>query len=320
MLFTSKIFECSSTRSPKAYFLFGNGEHSPSEAAGAQGYSKFAAALKNENNFELQALDLVTQKEVPQDCSLLIIAGPVQAISEEEADRIGRYLDGGGRLLVLFSHRNVQSGRPTGLEKLLGKWGIEIGHNIVLDVENASLQNGFDPKPIRLGDHPIVSSLGGSRVHFILPRSVRASEGSSRRREETSVDEILFTGPKTETVPAIDPRVKRTPTGPLSLAVVVERSIPAVDRGATRIVAIGDSSFWSNEYIEFDANREFASLAVNWLVQQNIFLNEIPRRAIGTYKLSMTHSQLRTSRLLLLLGMPLAVLAIGFVVWIRRRK
>jgi hypothetical protein len=190
----------------------------------------------------------------------------------------------------------------------------------VLDPENASNSSGADPRPTRLGDHPIVNSLGASRVHLLFPRSLRAMPANTRRRDETKIDELLFTGPKSITVANATGADRNPNAGPLPLAVAVERSIPAVERGATRIVAIGDSALWTNEFIDYDANREFASLTANWLVQQNLLLGEIPRRAIRAQKLSLTQSQMSSTRMLLLLGMPGAVLFVGLLVWGRRRK
>ncbi|HMJ91975.1 MAG TPA: LPXTG cell wall anchor domain-containing protein, partial [Candidatus Acidoferrum sp.] len=92
------------------------------------------------------------------------------------------------------------------------------------------------------------------------------------------------------------------------------------ERGSTRIVALGDSTFWANTLIESDANREFAASTVNWLVQQGLLLGEIPRQQIRTYKLTITNVEMRNSRWLLLAGMPGAVMLIGVFVWMRRRK
>jgi ABC-2 type transport system permease protein len=325
ILFTSAIFSVTSLRSPKAYFLIGHGEHLPvGEAATdpTDGYAEYANVLRNENNIEIAPLDLVFNKEVPSDCSVLVVAGPVQMIADEQADRIQRYLEGGGRMLVLFRSRSLGVGRSTGLEKLLVRWGVKVDANIITDRENATSESGADPKPVSHGMHPIVNSLGNSRLHLLSPRSLHALPQSGARREETKVEELLFTGPNTVAITDFTPRgqYKTQQVGPQPLAVAVERSIPGVTRGATRIVAIGDSTMWGNRMIISEANRVFASSTINWLVNQNVLLSEIPRQAIKTYKLSMTQSQMHTSRLLLLIGMPAVVLFAGFIVWVRRRN
>ncbi len=320
--FTSAIYGVASQRSPKAYFLIGHGEHNPADTSDEEGFSKFAGILHDENNFDLRLLDLTGGKPVPDDCNLLVIPGPLQTIADDQLDRIQRHLEQGGRLLALFNYRPVGYRRQTGLEKLLSNWGVEVGQNVVLDPENASSQTGMDPLPVDPGSHPIVGSLGNSRVHLYMPRSLRAAHSSSARRDEAKVEELLMTGAKSVIVTDLSDRgaYDRKAAGPQPLAVALEKTIPGLERGSTRIVAIGDSTFWANKLIELDANREFVASTVNWLVAQNVLLHDIPPRALKSYKLSMTRSQTTTVRLLLLAGLPGAVLLIGVIVWSRRRN
>lgn len=321
MLVTSKIYGLAMQRSPKAYFLIGHGEHSPRDESSDDGYSKFGMVLENENNFELAPLDLTGTNEVPADCNLLVIAGPKTTIDDREAERIQRYLDQGGRLLAMFAFQQAMSGKATGLERVLASWGIEVGQDMVIDLENSGTSEGVDPKPITTGKHPIVNSLGSSRVHFLLPRSLRVAR-TNRRSDEFKVDPLLFTGPRTEIAGDFEQRRPRSRVAapPQSLCIAVEKSIPGLERGATRIVVVGDSYFWSNKWLAVDANAQFAASTVNWLVQQNLLLSEIPRQAIRTFHLSMTNSQMSMARWLLLTGLPGAVMLVGFMVWTRRRK
>jgi hypothetical protein len=213
--------------------------------------------------------------------------------------------------------------RPTGLEPLLRQWGVGVAQNVVLDPDNASNPQGIDPKPVNPGVHPTVNSLGRARVRLTNPRSLYAIDSGEARRDDAKVDELLFTGPKSQMLSDFNERGiprERKQVGSQPLMVAVEKSIPAVQRGATRIVALGDTAFWANQLIEVDANAEFAAHVVNWLVGQNILLADIPRRAVATYKLTMTRSQMRNVRWLLLGAMPAAILLLGFIVAARRRS
>jgi ABC-2 type transport system permease protein len=317
MLFTSAIFAVANERRPLACFLLGNGEHSPAEGEAPDGYAKFASALVNENNFEVRPLLLGGTNDVPANCSLLIVSGPTQPLDRTALDAIQRYLEQGGRMLVAFNSMTVR-GRPTGLERLLGRWGVEVDDNIVYDPAN-SQNNGFDVIPVELGKHPIVNGLQNSRLQLLMPRSIRALRPLSRN-DDVKVDELLFTG--LETAVRINPRTSETDPsqkGPKSLAVVVEKSVPGLQRGSTRIVVIGDSMLWGNGLIANAANREFGAFAANWLVSQSLLLQDIPPRPIHNFKLTMTRAQLRSVQLVLLVGLPGAALLIGFVVWTRRR-
>jgi len=93
----------------------------------------------------------------------------------------------------------------------------------------------------------------------------------------------------------------------------------AANRGATRVVVIGDSLMFGNEYIAAGSNRDFANLTLAWLLDRATFL-AIGPKPLNEYRLNITDRQLRILRSSLLLGMPGAVLLVGFVVWFRRRS
>jgi len=134
------------------------------------------------------------------------------------------------------------------------------------------------------------------------------------------VDELLLTGPKSLVMVDI-PRnqIDLAQTGSKSLMAVIEKSVPGLQRGSTRIVVLGDSTVWGNNFIQSDANREFGAATVNWLVNQSVLLSGIPPRALRNYKVMMTQSQLRSVQLILVAGLPGTVLLIGLLVWLRRR-
>jgi hypothetical protein len=234
-------------------------------------------------------------------------------------ERIQHYLAQGGRALIAFNRFTVYARRPTGLEKLLLNWGVVVGENVVKDLDHSLSAEGLDVMPVELGGHSIMNAVRGLRVVLAMPRSIRARRDA--RTEDSKVDELLFTGEKT--VVMLDPsrnEIDPTQSGPQSLMAVVEKTVPAVQRGSTRIVVVGDSTVWGNNFLTSDANRELGAATVNWLVNQSVLLNGIPPRALHNYKITMTQSQLHTVQLVLLAGMPGAVLLIGLLVWLRRRN
>ena len=109
--------------------------------------------------------------------------------------------------------------------------------------------------------------------------------------------------------------------GEIPLAVGVERgSLPGVaaSLGTTRIVAVGDSSFLANQLLELAGNRPFAASSVNWLLDRSHLLGGIQPSPIRTYQVSLAPYQQQMLGWLLLVVLPGAALAVGFVVWWRR--
>ena len=74
------------------------------------------------------------------------------------------------------------------------------------------------------------------------------------------------------------------------------------------------------EGFEREGNREFASYAMNWLLARDEMLVNVPPRPISEYKLTMTSSQLTAARWILMGALPGSALALGMLVWLRRRR
>jgi hypothetical protein len=164
-------------------------------------------------------------------------------------------------------------------------------------------------------------------VDLIEPRTIRKAPAAPNNADAPNVTELIFTGPDADIVTDIGPHGEITPHGTdlrtnVCLAVAVEKGkIKNVnaDRGTTRIVVVGDSMLWDNQLLDLYGNRDFASLAVNWLLDRSELL-VIQHHPIKEYKLTMTKSQLTTVIWLMLAGMPGSVLLAGLLVWLRRRR
>jgi hypothetical protein len=110
-------------------------------------------------------------------------------------------------------------------------------------------------------------------------------------------------------------------TVPLILA-VEKGNIKGVsaDRGLTRMIVAGESFFLGNQTLDMVGNREFAVQAVNWMLTRNELLVGLAPRPVTEYKLTMTASQLTTTRWILMAGLPSSVLLAGVIMAVRRRK
>ena len=310
--FTSAILGVTDPKPFKAYCLQGHGEHDPASDDEMTGYFKFARVLEDKD-VVVVPLSLQTN-DVPADCQLLIIAGPRHTLSGEELERIDNYLNHGGRAFILLLNPGIEGVKKSGLEKTLANWGVAVGDDLVTDESQAKAGQNNVLYVGNFGQHDIVRPLAGSRLGLMFPHAVRPQAGASRAADTAKVVELAFT---TE-------RGKEAGRGggAVPLMVAVEKgTIPGVaaDTGSTRLVVVGDSLFLGNAIIEFDANRDFESLAVNWLLDQ-VQLLAIGPRPVHEYKISLTQSQMNGARWILMGAMPGVVLLAGLLVWAGRRK
>jgi hypothetical protein len=149
---------------------------------------------------------------------------------------------------------------------------------------------------------------------------VSKSKTPAAAGDSLTIEELAFTGPHAQ-IYVNDKEFGGQAVVPLMVA-VEKGAIRDVlnDRGTTRIVVVGDSEFLGNEPIEAGDNRQFAENAINWLLERTELVTGPGEQAMQTFTVAMTAAQLRNVEWILLAAFPGAVLFLGVLVWLRRRR
>ncbi len=299
--FTAALIKVTSPKRLKAYFVEDHlGEHEIARGDDF-GYKTFQSILLD-NYIEVHSLQLQGTNTVPADCDLLVVAGAQNQFSALELGKIDQYLSQGGRLLALFNSLLIeQSGtmRGNGLEKLLEKWGVEVGNTVVVDPLWSSKGEGLDMSVWNFAElNPVVNPLVGFSLYMIQPRKVGKLRTRAQSADAPRVDEIASSTDNAFMLSEPGRRQK------CPLMVAVENTIRGMttERGSTRMLVVGDSLMLDNLNIGQSANRDFAGYAVNWLLDRKQLLGAMGPRPIGSYRLVMTAAQVAATRWLLLAG------------------
>jgi ABC-type uncharacterized transport system involved in gliding motility auxiliary subunit len=323
-LFTSAILQLSEGRKPKILFTTGHGEHSLDD----QSERGFAGAqqLLGRDNFEMEEWASLGKPAVPPGIDLVVIAGPRGGFVQPELDAFSAYLNNGGRMLVLLDPTPgpaAGSGlMSTGLEGWLGRYGIKVGQDIVVDPSNPL--PFFGPETIfskDYGDHPVTRALAEGSLPVLMSVVRSTAPGSA---PGVKVTELLRTSPEGwgETNLADLQRVQRDPSdvaGPVPLGVVAESGATAPGKRPMRLVALGDSDFAANQLLQANPpNAVLLANTLNWLVEREALLG-IPPKKTEQVKLTLT-SQEFWMIVTLALALPVLSIVMGTVVFFRRRR
>lgn len=115
---------------PKIAFLTGNNERSI-DRAGDKDYLSSTVQLTFRKSLINQGFDIVQltleKEEVPADIAVLVIADPRKTISQEKMDRLYRYINRGGNLLIAG-----EPGRQSVLNPLVNKLGVQFMDGILM--------------------------------------------------------------------------------------------------------------------------------------------------------------------------------------------
>src|SRR5688572_2534583 len=134
---TNALIKAISGMERTVYFLQGHGEKDPTVME-RDGYSGVSEALRRDN-YKVERLVLAQQKEVPEDATAIILAGPTSDLLPAEKDALQRYLERQGKLMVLLDPPvGAQAAPMSNTLELLNYWGFEIGSNVVVDISGAT--------------------------------------------------------------------------------------------------------------------------------------------------------------------------------------
>ena len=310
------------------YALSGHGEGAPEDAGSPDGLGLLVSALSDES-FEVRSLLLSAEAHVPADAALLVIAGPLKPLTEHEVERIGAWVKGGGRILLM-----VDPATDVGLGELLATYRIEVRDDMVVDpgrVPFAGSRLGVAPIVDDFPPHPITRGFG-ERIALDRARSVAVL--ASGRVPGVAVEAAVLarTGEsawaESDYEAMIESRrVSRDPEdtpGPIPVAVAARAPRPG-EVGAspsppeTRWVVIGDSHIARNVGIGAFFNREFLLNAVEWLVGNEELIGEGPR-GLRQSRLDMTRADYRNLFRFSVLLLPEVLVILGLSVWWWRRS
>lgn len=328
----------------KVYFTQGHGEKD-TESSERTGYSAIAQALGTDN-YGVEKIVLAQQPAVPDDATVLVIAGPQTDFLPPEIDAVKAYVARGGKVLAMVDPEQdpAAPGQPN-LAAFLKEWGLQLGSDVVLDASGIGRLLGTDasvPVAANYPPHAITTNFE-LMTAFPLARSVTPVEGGVDGR---TAQAIVETSPQSWAEADLaglakgDGRVELNPEqgdrqGPIALGAAV--SAPATDAPApapadtssetpaepaakpeSRIVAIGDSEFASNSVLGVQGNRDFFMNTINWLAQQENLIAIRPKEPEDR-RLTLTADAQSRLMMLSLFVIPGLVFATGFYNWYRRR-
>ncbi len=341
--FTGALIELVEERKPRVLFTSGHGERSIDDSAPA-GLSAVRDLLGGEN-VDLESWSSLGQPEVPAGTDLLVVAGPKVAFLAPEVEALERFVEGGGRMLLMLDPQLDAGGGlvETGLEIWLARRGVELGRDVVVDPSSTLPFYTAETIFVRAaGAHPIVESLGQAQYPVIvaLARSVRTVATPDRFDARPLLETTSEGWGETELgrLSAIE-KGEADIAGPVSIAVAVsvdatpspidEEELtsesdapppaPVGDGPRWRLVVIGDSDFAANDQVSSAGNPTLVSNAFNWLLERQNLLGIGPKTP-EQVRLNLTPGQLSTITWLSLLVLPGLAVAAGVAVWSRRRR
>lgn len=299
---TSAIQNVLSTDKKKIYVVTGHDEQSISDSL-----SKTLEKM----NVDVQDISLVTQKKVPDDCSLLIEYGPQSDLRDSEKTVIMDYLKKGGTAILMPGY--VEKETPN-IDEILDYYGMSIQKGIIYEgvghYENylnwivptintdADVMSKFDDK-----DYVVIGS----------SQSIKEQKASSLRNSlkltdilTTSKQSLLKKDPSSQNTD----KEKGDLSGPFTTGVYAEET---VDDGTTKLTVIA-----TNE-VQDDLMQNVISGMLGDS-KDGTTNTSIEAKSLSYSTITMSAGSAIVWSVVLVILVPLALLLTGFAIWFTRRR
>ena len=325
------------TRNVKKTVCFASGEgESDVDDPSEHGYSGVKSAI-TKSQYETKRVVLLQEQKVPEDCTVLVVAGPTKDLLPEAAGYIKAYVKAGGKAMLMSDP--VEKGPSPNYESIFTEFGVKPGADVLVDASGVGQLFGTGPYMPIVTDYPyheISKDLKGMMSAFDMARSMtpvtpapdgviaqelgRTSGRSWGESDVTLKEPVTFTD--------------KDARGPLNVAVAVTiRATPPAAPGASpappgetpgdtkegRIVAVGDSGFGSNTLLTFQGNQDLFLNMISWLAQDSDLISIRPKDP-DVHKLDLTMGEQRNVLIFSLLLLPGFFIIWGLVNWWRRRS
>ena len=310
----------------KIYFLTGHGERDI-DSMERLGYSAAKTAL-TESNYTVETLSLLQETpRVPDDCTLLVIAGTQNDPLDPEIAAIKDYLVRGGRVFFLLHPHS-----PPKLVALLEEFGADAKNSLVVDTSGIGRLFGTDelmPLAVQYDDHPVTKDM--TNIATLFPFSAMVAT-SSNSMPGATFQPIARTTDKSWATTDVESREVsyregQDTQGPVALfgAGTFQKpedapAAPGAENAPTtegRFIVAGSAEFPANAIIGFNGNRDLFVNSVNWLASDEDLISIRPKE-MEDRRVDLQPGQMAMI-FYLLVAVPAIVVLGGLGVWWKRR-
>lgn len=271
---------------------------------------------------KVRSVNLAVSASIPDDVSMLVLAGPQTRFLPGEITLLQQYISDGGNLLWL-----ADPGELHGLAPVADDVGINVLPGIIIDPNISQVGMmlfGTDDPRVTLvagyNTHPIVRDFKLNTL-FPIAAGIEVQQNSAWQHE-AFLQTLPNTWSETEQTSGqitFDP--ESDIAGPLTIGVALTRDIAgsAEHNKSQRVVVIGDGDFVSNGFLGGGGNMQLAMNIVNWLLQDDELI-AIPVKTARDLSLQLSDVEIAVISFGFLLVLPLGLLGSGLLIWYRRRK
>ena len=317
--FTNAILEVTGIVERRVYFAVGDGEASPSTTL-----TTVANVLKT-NLLQVETINLQTVSSIPDDCAVLIVAGPTLPMSAAEKQLLANYLAADKAVLFMTNPNS-----PDDIAKILTPWGVDVQNGTLIDPISHLTTNLSTPVVVKSRSEFATSNVSvlTNSVFFpgataIVPQKTPPTNMEVTALVWTTTDAWMVQNYDPTTMPTFDPATETKQAWAIG-AFITPTAITDSSGNTTgynqgpNIIVFGDSDFISDtNYYSGDNGNLFVYIVKALGAGTDIM--QLDRKVLTTRRLVISPEATTFLNVSSIALLPAIVLIIGAIMWWRRR-
>lgn len=306
---TSALAYVTADDMPKLYLTQGHGEYTLSNTF----YN-----ILSKQNVVYETFSLMDYDEIPEDAVCVMINAPEKDFSSDDRDKIIGYLERGGRVMLVT--RYTGEDMPN-LDAIMKYMGLGMAEGMIVEQDGSHYyQNPLYLLPELVSDTYTAGIYGNYYVFVPYGQGIVIADEEA---EGMTYSSFLHTSDSA--VSKVDMQNAVTfdqeegdLEGPFNLGVEAQKE---VENGTAVMVVFGSSEIFTDEADEMvsGANQMLLGNAVSGFSDYEVSV-AVPVKNYEVSTLLLTRSDIVLLSTITTVILPLGCLAVGFVIWFRRRR
>ena len=274
-------------------------------------------------NIDIQSLNLLTEESVPEDTECLFIFAPAKDLNKEEADKVISYLENGGKAFIVSNYTNEDM---SNFNRIVENYGVQPEDGIVFEGDSNHFvsQNPYYLLP-NIENNAITAELS-AQSRYVLAAMAQGVRQIENVRDSLQISSILRTSDSAysktdlENMESVE-QEEGDIQGPFDLGVMITEEVE--EDKETQIVYFAAQSIFddSANAMVSGTNYELLAASLGWMCNTDeINTVSIASKSYDTTSLVIPASDANFWSIFVTAILPLSVLALGFGIWMKRRK
>lgn len=278
--------------------------------------------LLDTNGYIINSIDITTQ-DIPEETDLIVMGAPGVDYTTNEVEKVSAFLDNGGELEKnLLYIESVQQPDTPNIDELLEEYGIKFRDEFVYDGDdNNVIYNGFDSLVYmeRASDN-FMNDIKDNSLKLLTSMDTKPITIDYNNKENLVCESYIQTS---DTGYTIDKDYKVLTSGVIVTAAVGSQAAFIGDEtNYSNVIALGSEFFLDDTVLQYSSqflNSQWIISLLNGVTGKSSGIIIEPKAIEGSL-FDLTNKQVTVLKWTFIVIIPVIVLVIGIVVWIRRKN